>query len=85
MQRRDQAAMFNASRTNAVRIVDETRHPTMRRAYTSVMNATYTKPDQDATYVKSATQSSFGRDATNRRFTRSGAREWFGSDLVVRT
>jgi len=40
-----------------VRSEFDTRQPTMRRANTSITNATYTKPRQVATYVRSATQS----------------------------
>jgi len=47
----------SASSTTSVRMDTDTRHPTMRRANTSMTNATYTNPLQVATYVKSDTQS----------------------------
>lgn len=41
--------------TNGVCLVDITRHPKIRREYTSTRNATYTNPATVHTYVKSAT------------------------------
>jgi len=57
--------------------------PTMRRENTSVMNATYTMPDQVEQYVKSQTHNWSGRIAVKSRLTRSGALTWSLSALVV--
>ena len=46
-------ACSSAFKTKSVARDEETRHPTMRRAKTSITKATYTKPRQVATYVKS--------------------------------
>jgi len=47
--RRLNTAISNASITMSVVIDDDTRQPTTNREYTSMMNATYTNPDQVGT------------------------------------
>jgi len=47
--RRLNTAISNASITRSVVIDDDTRQPTTSRVYTSMMNATYTNPDQVGT------------------------------------
>jgi hypothetical protein len=49
--------------------VRDTRQPTMRRATTSMTQATRTKPCQMATEVESDTRRTFGCGARNCRFT----------------
>ena len=46
--------------------------------------AMYTVPVHVETWVKSATHNRFGAGAKNRRWTRSGARLWPRSGIVVR-
>jgi hypothetical protein len=66
--------MRNGTVTKSTGRVVITCQPTMKREKTSIMNATYTNPDQVRQYVKSATQTLFGAGAVKFRFTRSPAR-----------
>jgi hypothetical protein len=54
---RSYRACSRASSARSLRSELAARQPTIRREYTSITNATYTKPRQVATYVRSDTQS----------------------------
>ena len=64
----------------------EHSHPAISPANVSMTNAVYPDPPPSSgTYVKSATCSCPGRPFLKFRRTRSAARVWPGSGIVVRT
>jgi hypothetical protein len=83
---RQAAACRIARSTNAVSFDSEHSHPAISPANASMTNAVYPNPPPSSgTYVKSATCSCPGRPALKFRRTRSAARVWPGSGIVVRT
>src|SRR5690606_14163371 len=80
---RSQIACSKASRARSLFSELDTRQPTIRREYTSITNATYTKPRHVATYVRSETHNWFGRSAVKLRSTRSSGRAAAPSGIVV--
>src|SRR5690606_7806331 len=80
---RSQIACSKASRARSLFSELDTRQPTIRREYTSITNATYTKPRHVATYVRSETHNWFGRSAVKLRSTTSSGRAAAPPGIVV--